>query len=87
MVHFDLLKIENELKKLEEETIKDGFWNDSKNSSLVLQKIKSLKGKFSKYNDIRSELDNLIEVKTAGDLQEVAEYVWGLFSIWGRLRI
>lgn len=62
MVHFDLLKIENELKKLEEETIKDGFWNDSKNSSLVLQKIKSLKGKFSKYNDIRSELDNLIEV-------------------------
>ena len=62
MVHFDLLKIENELKKLEEETIKDGFWNDSKNSSLVLQKIKSLKGKFSKYTDIRSELDNLIEV-------------------------
>ena len=62
MVHFDLLKIENELKKLEEETIKDGFWNDSKNSSLVLQKIKSLKGKFSKYNDIKSELDNLIEV-------------------------
>ena len=70
MVHFDLLKIENELKKLEEETIKDGFWNDSKNSSLVLQKIKSLKGKFSKYNDIRSELDNLIEVNNLLFLEE-----------------
>ena len=41
--------------------------------------IKSLGGVFEKYGGI----DNLIEVKTAGDLQEVAEYVWGLFSIWG----
>ena len=43
MIHFDLPKIEKELKELENETMKDGFWNDSKNSSVILQKIKYLK--------------------------------------------
>ena len=62
MVHFDLPKIENELKKLEEETVKDGFWNNQKNSGKVLQQIKSLKGKLNKYNNIKSNLDNLIEL-------------------------
>lgn len=62
MVHFDLPKIENELKKLEEETVKDGFWNNQKNSGKVLQQIKSLKGKLNKYNNIKSNVDNLIEL-------------------------
>lgn len=62
MVHFDLSKIENELKRLEEETVKDGFWNNQKNSGKVLQQIKSLKGKLNKYNNIKSNLDNLIEL-------------------------
>ena len=62
MIHFDLPKIEKELKKLEEETVRDGFWNDSKNSSAVLQQIKLLKGKFNKYNNIKSDLDNLLEL-------------------------
>ena len=62
MIHFDLSKIEHELKKLEEETFKDGFWSDSKNSSIILQQIKFLKGKYNKFNSIKSELDNLIEL-------------------------
>lgn len=62
MVHFDLPKIENELRILEEETVKDGFWNNQKNSGKVLQQIKSLKGKLNKYNNIKSNLDNLIEL-------------------------
>ena len=62
MVHFDLSKIENELRILEEETVKDGFWNNQKNSGKVLQQIKSLKGKLNKYNNIKSNLDNLIEL-------------------------
>ena len=62
MIHFDLPKIERELKKLEEETFKEGFWNDQKKSSVILQQIKSLKGKFNRYNNIKSNLDNLIEL-------------------------
>lgn len=61
MIHFDLPKIEKELKELENETMKDGFWNDSKNSSVILQKIKYLKGKYNKFNKLKSELNNLLE--------------------------
>ena len=62
MIHFDLPKIEKELNKLENETMQDGFWNDSKISGVVLQKIKSLKGKYNKFNNIKLELDNLVEL-------------------------
>ena len=62
MIHFDLPKIESELKILENKTMKDDFWNDSKNSGVVLQKIKFLKGKYNKFNNIKSELDNLVEL-------------------------
>ena len=62
MIHFDLSKIKEELKQLENETVKDGFWNNSKNSSIVLQQLKSLKGKFNKFNNIKSETDNLLEL-------------------------
>ena len=62
VIHFDLSKIKEELKQLENETVKDGFWNNSKNSSIVLQQLKSLKGKFNKFNNIKSETDNLLEL-------------------------
>ena len=42
----DALKIEektNELKILEEKTTEEGFWNDEKESSKVLVKIKEIK--------------------------------------------
>lgn len=61
MIHFDIPKIENELKDLENETMKDDFWNGSKNSSVILQKIKYLKGKYNKFNKLKSELNNLLE--------------------------
>lgn len=62
MIHFDIPKIEKELKELENETMKDGFWNDSRNSSVILQQIKELKGKYNKFNHIKSELNNLLEI-------------------------
>ena len=51
------LKIDDkniELKKLEEETLRADFWNDDKNSSKVLAKIKENKNIISKYNEIVS---------------------------------
>lgn len=59
---FDIPKLEKELKKLEDETMLDGFWNDSKKSGKVLRDIKSLKGKISKFTAIASETNNLIEL-------------------------
>lgn len=55
-------KIEEKLKELEEKTMSDGFWNDSKLSSKVLQEIKSLKGKYSNFNNVDSETNNLAEL-------------------------
>ncbi len=43
MSPFDLAKIEVRIAELEKATMQDGFWNDSKNSSIVLQEMKSLK--------------------------------------------
>ncbi len=62
MIHFDLDKIKNNIKKLENETIQEGFWNDSKNSSIVLQQLKTFKEKYNKYNKLESDATNLLEL-------------------------
>lgn len=59
---FDISKIEEELKVLEKETMNPEFWNDSKNSKSVLQKIKNLKNKKDTFEKIRKELINLEEM-------------------------
>ena len=62
MIHFDLNSLKNSIKELENETMQDGFWNDNKNSSNVLQKLKNVKNKYNNFNNIKSEIDNLIEM-------------------------
>ena len=62
MIHFDLNSLKNIIEKLENETMQDGFWNDNKNSSNVLQKLKNVKNKYNNFNNIKSEIDNLIEM-------------------------
>ena len=59
---FDTSNMENELSKLEAETLQEGFWNDSKNSSIILKKIKTIKNKLEKYKKLNNELDGLIEM-------------------------
>ncbi len=61
---FDLDKISNEIKELEQKTMEDGFWNDTNTSSKVLQDIKSLKGKYNKFNKLSTELKNLEELNS-----------------------
>ncbi|MBR2786468.1 MAG: peptide chain release factor 2 [Clostridia bacterium] len=58
----DILKLENELAEFEKETLQEGFWNDNKKSSIILQKIKTIKNKLEKYNKLNAELNNLIEM-------------------------
>lgn len=59
---FDISKIEVELKCLESQTMESEFWNDSKNTSRVLQRIKNLKNKKEKFVKIKKELINLEEM-------------------------
>lgn len=56
---FDLAKMATRIEELENITMQDGFWNDTKTSSVVLQEIKSLKNKYTKFNNINDELKNL----------------------------
>ena len=66
---FDIAQIENELKELEEKTSNPDFWNDSKNSNIILSKIKSLKSKSSEYRRLENEIKNLIELTELVNLE------------------
>ncbi len=67
---FDIAKLENELSQLEQETMQDGFWNDNKKSSIILQKIKTIKSKLECYNNLQVELNNLVEISEIIMLEE-----------------
>ena len=72
MIHFNLPGLKSEVAKLEEESQKENFWNDSENSTKVLQKMKNLKDKiesFDSLNEIYDEIDLMIMVgDEEGDL-------------------
>jgi len=59
---FDIANLEKELIKLEEETIKENFWMDQKNSQIILNKIKTIKGKCTKFRKEEKELNNLLDL-------------------------
>lgn len=48
------------LEELEKETLKDGFWNDSENSSKILSEMKSLKSDILKYDNAKKEYEDAI---------------------------
>ena len=62
MIHFDINSLEVELKELEEKTTVANFWEDSQKSSIVLEKIKTIKNKVSNYRSLEEELQNIIEL-------------------------
>ena len=45
MIHFDISKLQKELEGLESQTVTQDFWNDSKNSAVVLKQINTIKRK------------------------------------------
>ncbi len=59
---FDLDKISNTIKELEQKTMEDGFWNNTSISSAILQDLKIYKNKYNKFNKVNSELKNLEEL-------------------------
>ena len=59
---FDISTLEKELKKLEEETVKPNFWQDTKKSNKILSKIKKIKNKVLSYRKIENDIKNLKEL-------------------------
>lgn len=59
---FDLDRINEKIVELEKKTMQEGFWNDNKTSSVVLQEMKGLKDKKEKFNRIYNEANNLLEL-------------------------
>ena len=59
---FDIVNKRKEPKELEDNTLEQDFWNDSKESGKVLAKIKSLKDIVSQFSKIESDVNNLIEM-------------------------
>lgn len=55
--------------------MQDGFWNDAKNSSGVLQEIKALKNKYSKFSKIYNEFKNLEELNDLLSIEEDSDLV------------
>ena len=65
--------MERKIAKLEEKTMQEGFWNDNKTSSVVLQELKSLKSKYEGFLKIKEELANLEELNELLLLEEDEE--------------
>lgn len=59
-----LSELKKELEILEKQSLEDGFWDDSENSSKVFAKIKNLKRKVEAYEKYSNELKNLLEMNS-----------------------
>lgn len=62
MTLFDIEKLEKEVEELHEKTLAEGFWNDQATSSSVLSRLKNCQNKLTKYNKLKSELENIIDL-------------------------
>lgn len=69
MSYFDIPKLKDELADLEQQTVQENFWNDSKNSAKVLTRIKQLKSKCTDYENIVNEITNLQELTELVELE------------------
>lgn len=67
---FDLSTMSVRIDELQQKTIQEGFWNDSKISSIVLQELKSLKNKVDKFTKLQEDVVNLEELNELLLLEE-----------------
>lgn len=65
-----LVKIE----ELETQTASEGFWDDMENSQKILQKMKGLKAKVEKYEELVSEYDDTMVLIDMANMEEDESY-------------
>ncbi len=59
-------RLREKADELEKITFKADFWNDQENSSAVLKKVKQLKDKIKKYDDLATRLEDAIVLAEIG---------------------
>lgn len=70
MSPFDLVGLSEKLKKLEQETQKEGFWDDHEGASKLLKEKKRLETKADEYNKLEQQLS---DVEVMIEMAEEAE--------------
>ena len=80
MIHFDIASLERKIASLQEETNKPGFWDNIKNSTVVLSELKSVQNKVEKYNKIKETLQNLLDLNELLTLEEDVELIKDLLN-------
>ena len=71
---------QEKLKKLEEKTLQDGFWENS-NSNAILKQIKEIKNKLKNFTDIKiqlSDINDLIELLSLEHDEQLEEQLSNL---------
>ena len=63
-----IVSLENELELLKQESLQENFWQDTEKSSKVYSKIKVLEKKIGSYNNLLTEISNLLDLN---DLLEI----------------
>ena len=60
MIHFDIVNLKHELKRLEETTTKQEFWQkEPQETARILSQIKQLENKIETYDRLKEEVGNL----------------------------
>ena len=82
---FDIANIEKEIKELESKTMGEDFWNYSDESSKILTQLKTKQNKLAKYENIKNELLNLMELNELLEVEKEEELEKELLSSTKRL--
>ncbi len=65
-----LEQMRDEIKRLEEEAAKEGFWDDLENSQKVLQRTSNLKNRVASYEDLHQMYDDALVMIELADEEE-----------------
>lgn len=66
-LHFDLAKLESEIKDLQALSEKEDFWSDQKSALEIINNLNLKKSTFEKYNTLQSNFNDLSELLDMGD--------------------
>ena len=66
-LHFDLVKLENEIKELTTISEKEDFWSDRNSALEVINKLNNSRNLFESFNAISSTYNDLTELLDLGD--------------------
>ncbi len=83
MFLFEIDKLKEKAKKLEEETYKEDFWNDSEKAQKLVKELSHMKNQIEEYEELVEaieELEVLLELISEGESQELYEDLKGQFK-------